>query len=270
MKKSTTKASAPRKQSAKSIERAAMKVEKTLTADTASEIIALDNIRKMSERIALRALKTVALKSGGAAKLEAYTTDGKSNMPDNGGMSFGMPYRLYCNLIGDLINAGNVKHITSDGYDIVSEVLVFLYDYIGQKLSDISKLTDRKGAAISILRAAFKIANKYIMSQRKSEYNKLYLDDPATLALVAVPFEWDAPTYEDWSFVDNFIKWAKLPPKQLQALKCRLCGYSVHVASKHMGIAASTVRVHLKAVAVKYIAYTQTPEYAAHIPQITK
>ena len=84
----------------------------TATQPTATaEIITADNVQTMSERIAVRALKTCYQK---------------------GGQPF--IYALYCGLVADITENKKTGAPLSDGYDIAQTACAYLCEYIGKGL----------------------------------------------------------------------------------------------------------------------------------------
>ena len=112
------------------------------------------NILFISEKIALRALK----------KARAY--------------SCGKLDKLFNCLRYDIYHPHNdPDHIFSDGYDIVQSVATFLCPHIGKTLAS-PLCKDKYGKAISLGKAGFRCADRYILKHFRTDNSYLArLDD---------------------------------------------------------------------------------------------
>jgi DNA-directed RNA polymerase specialized sigma24 family protein len=72
---------------------------------------------------------------------------------------------------------GDVKKTVSDGYDVVTEVIIGLLEYgDGKKLSDIAYVKE-DGEKVTVLKHAFRSANQYIFSYYRGHNKSVSIDD---------------------------------------------------------------------------------------------
>ena len=97
--------------------------------DLFNEPISSQNVKLMSEMIALQALRTVK-------KCDMKVAD-----------------RLYIGLIKDLHHMSEIAYIVSDGYDVAQTAICFLYQFAGRKVSEIYVKTAKAKKSLSNLPA---------------------------------------------------------------------------------------------------------------------
>ena len=206
----------------------------TATQPTATaEIITADNVQTMSERIAVRALKTCYQK---------------------GGQPF--IYALYCGLVADITENKKTGAPLSDGYDIAQTACAYLCEYIGKGLHDKTTdgQTDEDGQPVTILRACFRAVNRYIMGERQHEYKRLYvdeIDEKGNALYCEIPKFYDIPTATDYKRVADLIEQLDLPQRQNQVLRYRLRGLSVNATAQKMGVTKQAAQNLLRKVQAK-------------------
>lgn len=222
-------------------------------------IITADNIELLSEIIALRALKT------------NYA---------NSGMPF--MYNLYCGLVKDINENKKTAQPFSDGYDIASEIKLYLFKHIGNKTTD--ENTDgeknKDGTTADIWRTAFRIANRYIMGERKKVYKCAYvdeIDENGNRLYYEIPQFWDVPTITDYKTITAIIKQLKLTDTEKKVLYYRLRGIGVdsqqdgktkqikkgistRTIAEKVGISSTAVYKHLKNIQRKAVEIGLTPK----------
>lgn len=199
------------------------------------ERITADNVIRIGENIAIKALKT------------CYT---KSGMP--------YLYRFYCGLVGDITENKNTAQPLTDGYDIVQTACVFLCGYIGKRLDDIAdgdgKGTDKDGNPITILRGCFRAVNRYIMGEKQKQYKCAYIDDideNGNRLYYEIPDGWDIPTATDYKRINEIITALKLSQNEKRFLSYRLKGYNLDDIAHKMGIARGNVNTYRQRIKAK-------------------
>src|SRR5574344_468859 len=115
--------------------------------------ITKENVQRLGELIAVRALKTVAVHS------------------DN------RIVYLYKGLLRDVYHsAKDVSDTYSDGYDLAQTAICFLCGFIGKTLGDAYK-TNKHGKIVTIKRACYTEVNKGIYRLSKHIYNTVSYDN---------------------------------------------------------------------------------------------
>ncbi|MCL2798103.1 MAG: LuxR C-terminal-related transcriptional regulator [Firmicutes bacterium] len=216
---------------------------KTANAPNKGRKVTAKNVQNIGEGIATKALKTIYQKSA-----------------DN------FIRRLYCDLLND-INArkNNIAENLSDSYDIAQTAILFLIPYIGKKLD--SKAgngeTDKDGKGISILRATFRAVNRYIMGQRKAEFNRVYLEDNGQY--FEIPKYFDAQTISELNLIYSAVRNLELTERQDKVLHYRLQGKGVREIARICGVNPKSTQETLKQIQKKMpIEYQQKAEKVRH------
>lgn len=196
------------------------------------ETITAENVIKMGEHIALKALKTCYQASGGAPFVDF----------------------LFRSLVGDL-NGAKHDFATpfSIAYDIADEAINFLCGYIGKKLSDPidGETLDKKGNPVSILRACFRAVNRYIYGEKKRDFKRVYVENLETGAYIPVPYGWSIDDAESLKAVKKIVNELRLSSREFTFLKYRLRGYSLDKIAEVMGTKRGTVNVYRQRVIAK-------------------
>lgn len=210
------------------------------------ETITAENVVKIGECVALKALKTCFM-SGKLKKEDDKTETG----------FFLVMYRLYASLIGDIVERKHdISAPLSDGYDVADIAISFLAERIGKRLSDKTDTdeTDKDGNPISLLKACFRAVNRYIMGERRRLYKRVYLKDFENGAYIPAVKGWRIDDAETLKRVKKYIEEMHLSRQEHSFLKYRLCGYSLDKISKLMKVKRDTlnaVRSRVKAKAEK-------------------
>ena len=126
-------------------------------------IITCDNVKQLGEFIGVRAIKRVMY----------YNRE--------------RGYKLYSDLIRDIIYEKQPYETFSDGYDIASEAICFLCENIGKPLGRILAVNS-KGKELNIRDICFKTVFRYIYGNQKYESNIADLEEP-NLIEMSMPFE---------------------------------------------------------------------------------
>lgn len=253
----------------------------TARAERQAEIITAENVERMSEQIALKALKTVIASGKGLTAEQAEKLREQGKDIASGG-NFSVMYKIYCGLIHDITTAKNTLENFSDGKDIAQEIAVILWTYNGKPLDYLTDEKNDNGERLTVLRLAFKTANRYIMGERKRIYKTAYIDEineNGECVYHEIPQEWDIPTITDYKTITAIIKQLKLTDTEKKILYYRLRGVAVDDTKKgkngqltqktatsmrtiaeKIGISHKTVIKHLKNIQRKAVEIGLTPK----------
>ena len=211
------------------------------------EKITFDNIELYSEIIALRAL---------------LTNYAKSSMP--------YMYELYIKLVKDINENKKTLQPLSEAYDIASEVKEYLYKYIGKNTTD--ENTDgeknKDGTTADIWRSAFRIANRYIIKEKRKVYKCVYvdeIDENGNTLYYEIPQEWDIDSATDYKTITAIINALKLSVNEMRFIKYRLRGKSHKDIAKTMGITEGSVKKYQQRIREKA---KNRPEIAPYIEKL--
>ena len=188
--------------------------------------ITKENVKRLGEMIAIRALKTVTRYSGNALD------------------------KLYCGLIKDINNSNGKNCIFSDGYDIAQTAICFLCEHIGKALTDLIG-TKKNGDIITVIKACYRVTDKYITKKRTTFYETVCLDSCGLET--TVPFENDV-TLTDYSSVDETIKKMELTERQTETLSYCMSGNSIYETARLLSLNPTTVWRSMVSIRKKYIA----------------
>lgn len=223
------------------------------TTNASTDILTLDNVKSIGERISIKALKTVYAKSGHDTIRILY----------NG---------LAVDIITQDANGKITQTTISNGYDIAQESILFLMHYIGQSLQAPTQdgQTDKDGKPITILRACFRAVNRYIMSERQKDYKKIYIDDIDEKTKQTLYYEisngYDIPNAQTFKIYSLIIPLLKLSTKEKQFLKYRLKGIgtgkidrngkyndSIHTIAEKMSVSRQTLYTYRNRIVKKLL-----------------
>ena len=96
-------------------------------------------------------------------------------------------YKLYLDLVHDIIYEKQANETFSDGYDIASEAICFLCEHIGKPLGTILKVNNQ-GKELNIRDICFKTVFRYIYGNQKYESNIADLEQPHLIEM-SVPLK---------------------------------------------------------------------------------
>lgn len=205
-----------------------MKVKVVRNELREDEIISPDNVMRMGERIACKALKTVL----------AHSYNNRL-------------VKLYMGLVNDIAHINNPAHIFSDGYDIAQEATCFLCKYMDKSLNEVCAY-DIKGRIATINKACFSRINKMIMRERKDSFVLASNNCPEAINL-SVMFREDVE--ENWITVDEIIQRMRLTKLQYETLSCYMVGMRFEEIVSYFGIAECSLWFRRKAIQKKYFKY---------------
>jgi DNA-binding CsgD family transcriptional regulator len=201
------------------------------TAQKNAEVITAATVPGIGTGIGIRALKTIYINSGDSM----------------------IKTLLDQAISGAKALANGQLTIIDDGYDVIQEAIAFLWEYEGKKLNDLANNgeKDKDGNDITILRACFRAVNRYIMKNRQREFKTKYIDD-LNDAILAIPFEWDIETIEDYDEVLKTIEKMNLTRRQDQVLNLRMRGKSDKRIAKMLGVSRQAINKTKKQIQEKY------------------
>ena len=146
--------------------------------------------------------------------------------------------KMYAEVYADVKNKQDIRHVFSDGYDLVQEGALYLCDHYGRHLSDIIGYT-KKGKAVTIRIACIKKMMKQINRKTSDYYRSI-----STEKLTPV----DEPSIEikeevkrDYTMYDKIVESLNLTDNMRLALECRMSGLSYPEIGRILERAQSTV-----------------------------
>ena len=191
-----------------------------------NQIITQDNVKTIGETIAVSALKKMLAFSGQSLN------------------------RLYAQLVHDVYDYKEPNEPYSYGYDIASEVICFLCQYIGNNLND-EICKDRKGNDITIRNAAYKHAFRFIQKERMVIYHTESIEDVKPLDLVIEPKQ----DNEDYTTVDTMIEKMQLADYEIETLNCYMAGLGFVEIARLLQVSNPTIWRRRKSIQNKYYRY---------------
>ena len=199
-------------------------------SSTTNELITHENVRYIGERIALSAVRNMRVFAHYPKSLD----------------------KLYEGLIEDIFQPKSYTDTFSDGYDIASEVICFLCDYIGYHLDDaVCQL--KRGKILSIRYASYRRALRYIEKEYLSPYKNVNLEECTSIG-VAVDFETQIEI-EDESKVDTIINQMRLTDSEAETLHYYMAGWGFVAIARMMNVNNTTVWRRRKNIQQKYYKY---------------
>ena len=160
--------------------------------------------------------------------------------------------RMYYNLVGDIKNKNNIKHIFSDSYDLVQTACLFLLNYVGMKLGD--TVIDRYNKQVTIRHACY--------SEIGAAFYKRWDYHKRTHPISHKDAEEDIECIEENTINESkerakeIVARMNLKEKHKKVLDCYLKGMGVVEISKSLGIAYATVWRHRMLLQQRYIEVT--------------
>lgn len=232
------------------------------TTTTREAVITAENVSKLGEIIAARALKTMYQKSG-----MSYIWD------------------LYKGLITDVRERKISGEPFSDGMDVAQEASLYLTPYIGERIDTATRdgQTDKNGEKIDVWRGAFRACHKWIRKEKKRVLTEISVDEineNGERVYYKIPYEWDIDKAEDLKRLFSLVDALHLTARQAQVFRYRMRGIAVDdkSASNHgkkrdsvrtiaaaMGITARAVQKHIDGMreSARELAKTDTELAAA-------
>ncbi len=145
---------------------------------------------------------------------------------------------LHAGLIHDILYEKRADERFSDGYDIASEAMCFLCDYMGQPLGTVLGVVSKgrgKGRVLTIRDMCFKTVFAYINRNHKHESNIIHLDQP-NLREMSVPFESESTSEEHSTDVNIIMRKIGLTEKEKFTLRLIMGGMNPYRVSKFLGM----------------------------------
>ena len=191
-----------------------------------NETITADNVKRMGELIALYALRFSAVRCGG---YYSY---------------------LYRCLLKDVFNPHKEKeHIISDGYDYAQDAILFLFQFIGKKPSDIYKI-DKSGREISIRTECVRYLNRKLFHDKRSRN----IEDSIETLTVEPIYREKEEIEEQQKSVEKTIRKMKLTKAERDVLNCYMEGMTFVQIARYLCIDNSTVWHRRQRLQIKYMA----------------
>ena len=185
--------------------------------DNLSKIISPDTVQRMSELIALSALK----------KAHCYFSR--------------IAPKLYAGLIGDLFDAHDDHYHLSDGYDVVQVAACYLYRWNGHSVEEAIG-TRKNGRPITIKHNCYTEIYRYLRSISSYECN-------------TVPMPFDVKKEESDDNVDAIVERIQLTDVQKNVLDCFMSGMKYREVAAYLSMALSSVIYRKTQIRQKYIDY---------------
>ena len=197
------------------------------------EVITPDNVKQLSENIALYAIK----------RLYAYHA---TKQLDN----------LYYGLIKDIHNQQNPTYALSDGYDYAQTAICFLCDYIGKTLGTTIQVQYRNTVKnVTIIHACTSMLGRLYYESR--QYAKYTVPIQRTGREKTVePFEEDNRE-EQLGKVEEIIQGMHLSKKPALTLECYMQGMGITEITQVLGKCFSTIWRSRLQIQKKYMAFME-------------
>ena len=196
--------------------------------DNLSKIISPDTVQRMSELIALSALK----------KAHCYFSK--------------IAPKLYAGLIGDLFDAHDDHYHLSDGYDVVQVAACYLYRWNGHSVEEVID-TSKNGRPITVKHNCYTEIYRYLRSISSYECNTEVLERTQSDRNAAMPF--DVKKEESDDNVDTIVERMQLTDVQKNVLDCFMSGMKYREVAAYLSMALSSVIYRKAQIRQKYIDY---------------
>lgn len=188
-------------------------------------IITADNIKKISELIALLTIRTVMCRSGKDL------------------------YRLYDGLIKDCNKSNDSLFEYSDGYDIAQTAMLFLCEHIGKRLG--GNYTTTRGNVISIKQACFRFTDRYLDKQFTHHLaHTTVINDSVTSSHITFI---DDESDDDYTAVDAIIESIHLTPTEYETLSAYMSGLSHIEIARLLNVNRTTIWRRQNSIRKKYL-----------------
>ena len=160
-------------------------------------------------------------------------------------------YKLYAGLVQDIIYEKKENETFSDGYDIASEAMCFLCEYIGKPLGTVLAVNG-KGKELTVRDVCFKKVFRYLNANQKHESNIAELNQP-NLKEMSVPFESEYISELSSVDINAIMRKIGLTDKEKYTLKLIMSGMNPYRVSKHLGMSNNGIYNRVNRARVKYI-----------------
>ena len=160
-------------------------------------------------------------------------------------------YKLYAGLVQDILYEKRENETFSDGYDIASEAMCFLCEYIGKPLGTVLGVNG-KGKELTVRDICFKKVFRYLNANQKYESNIADLNQP-NLREMSVPFENEELTKTQSADISAIMRKIGLTDKEKYTLKLIMSGMNPYRVSKHLGMSNNGIYNRVNRARVKYI-----------------
>ena len=159
--------------------------------------------------------------------------------------------RLHAGLIHDIIYEKQANETFSDGYDIASEAMCFLCDYMGQPLGTVLAVNS-KGKELTIRDMCFKTVFRYINANQTHESNIIHLDQP-NLREMCVPFESESLSEVRSTVINSIMHKIGLTEKEKYTLNLIMSGMNPYRVSKYLGMSNHGIYNRVERARIKYV-----------------
>ena len=166
-------------------------------------------------------------------------------------------YRLYLGLVRDIVYQKQENETYSYGYDIASEAMCFLCDYMGQPLGTVLAVNS-KGKELTIRDMCFKTVFRYINANQTHESNIIHLEQP-NLREMSVPFESESTSEEHSTDINSIMRKIGLTEKEEYTLKLIMGGMNPYRVSKYLGMSNHGIYNRVYRMREKYIKFFGLP-----------
>ena len=160
-------------------------------------------------------------------------------------------YKLYLDLVHDIIYEKQPNETFSDGYDIASEAICFLCEHIGKPLGKVLTVNS-KGRELNIRDICFKTVFRYIYGNQKYESNIADLEQP-NLMEMSVPFESESITEAHSTDVNKIMRKIGLNDKEKLTIKLIMGGMTPYAVSRYLKMSNHGIYNRVNRAREKYI-----------------
>lgn len=159
--------------------------------------------------------------------------------------------RIYCDLYVDILQKNDVRHVFSDGSDLIQECALYLCEHYGQNLNDVIGYS-KKGKKITIRIACIKKMMKLI-NRKWSDYRRSVSLEALTPASEPSN-EIKEEVEQDYTVYDKIVESLNLTDNMRLALECRIAGLSYPEIGRILGRVQSTVYEYFTKMRQRYTA----------------
>ena len=192
-------------------------------------VITAENVQRMSEVIALCAIKTVIVRGGKDL------------------------HNLYKGLLHDVNRSENDMSRYSDGYEIAQEAMLFLCQHMGKRLDDV--YVTKTGRKITIKQACFSVADRYLAKNYVAPMlntiglNEQIMTEPDSIL--------DDEQKNDYTAFDELISKMKLTAVENETLAILMTGFTMLQIGKILNVNRTTIWRRQNSIRKKYMAALQ-------------